>query len=341
MNDSKRTTLKIIAEKTGVSVTTVSRVLNGQATRYRISKETSEKIYKCAKELHYTPDSLARGLRLKRTHIIGLIIPDISNPFFATIAYNIEVEARKAGYSIMLCDSEENTELEIESIKLLQSRKVDGLLICPVGQKSEHLERLHNEGIPLVIVDRYFPDLPFSYVVSDNYNGAKAAVEYLIENGHKKIACIQGLLNTRVNDDRVRGYKDAHIKHGLTIDETLIVGDSFGEKNGYIGAKLILSRSSPTAIFAASNLIALGSLRAISEEGFKIPDDISIISFDDQPYTEYLATPLTTIAQPHSEMGQIAVKLIIEQIESKGNFNPVKLKLPTKLIKRKSVKRLS
>lgn len=207
--------------------------------------------------------------------------------------------------------------------------------------KSEHLERLHNEGIPLVIVDRYFPDLPFSYVVSDNYNGAKAAVEYLIENGHKKIACIQGLLNTRVNDDRVRGYKDAHIKHGLTIDETLIVGDSFGEKNGYIGAKLILSRSSPTAIFAASNLIALGSLRAISEEGFKIPDDISIISFDDQPYTEYLATPLTTIAQPHSEMGQIAVKLIIEQIESKGNFNPVKLKLPTKLIKRKSVKRLS
>ena len=341
MNNTKQATLKIIAEQLGVSVTTVSRVLNGKAKRYRISKKTAEKVIKYANEMHFTPNSLARGLRLKRTHILGLIIPDISNPFFASIAYNIEIEARKAGYSIMLCDSEESTELEIESIKLLQSRKVDGLLICPVGKESKHLERLQNEDIPLVLVDRYFPDLSCSYVASDNYTGAFEAVEYMIDNGHRTIACIQGLITTHVNDDRVCGYKNALQKHNIPIDESLIVGDSFGEKNGYIGAKLVLNRKSrPTAIFAASNLIALGALRAISEEGLKIADDISIVSFDDQPYNEYLATPLTTIAQQHSEMGQIAVKLIIKQIESQGNFEHVKLKLPTTLIKRKSVKRL-
>ncbi|MFQ5824994.1 MAG: LacI family DNA-binding transcriptional regulator [bacterium] len=341
MDKGKRSTLKTIAEKVGVSVTTVSRVLSGQAKRYRISKATEEAICRAAEVLHYAPNHLARGLRLKRTHTIGLLIPDISNPFFALIARSVEMEARKVGYSIMLCDTQESIKLEVDSIQLLQSRKVDGLIICPVGQDGNHLEQLYNNGASMVIVDRYFPQLKCPYVISDNYKGAIDAVNHFIENDHRIIACIQGLLHTSTNDDRICGYKDAHKMHNIPVDESLIVGNSFGERNGYVGAKLLLNRvSKPTAIFAVSNLISLGALRAIAEEGLKIPEDISIISFDDQPYSDYLSTPMTTVAQQNIEMGQIAVKLIIDQIEFKKHPDTNCVILPTKLIRRKSVKKL-
>ncbi|MGH9992575.1 MAG: LacI family DNA-binding transcriptional regulator, partial [Nitrososphaera sp.] len=188
--------MKLIAERVGVSVPTVSRVLTGKAKQFRISKETAEAINKIAAELNYTPNKLASGLRLKRTQTLGLLIPDISNPFFASIARSIESSARRLGYSIILCDSEESTKLEAESLLLLQSRKVDGLLICPVGQESAHLISLLEKNVPVVFVDRYFPELKCPYVVSDNAKGAFEATSYLIENGHNAIACIQGLLNT-------------------------------------------------------------------------------------------------------------------------------------------------
>lgn len=284
---------------------------------------------------------MARGLRIRRTYTVGLVIPDISNPFFASVARSIEIEARKVKYSIMLCDSQESTKIEIDSIRLLQSQKVDGLIICPVGQDYEHLKRLYNNGTPVVVVDRYFPQLKCSYVISDNYTGALEAVSYFIENGHRVIACIQGILSTSVNDDRVRGYKDAHKKYSIPLDGSLIIGNSFGERNGYIGAKILLNRAErPTAIFATSNLISLGALRAISEEGFKIPDDISMISFDDQAYSDYLSTPMTTVVQQKEEIGNIASKLLIDQIESDNSFNTKGVTLTTRLIIRKSVKNL-
>ena len=342
MDKSKRATLKSIADRVGVSVTTVSRVLNNQSARYRISKETEETIRQVAKELHYTPNQLARGLRLKQTHTIGLVIPDVSNPFFASIAHCVEIEARKAGYSIMFCDSQEDTQVEIDSLRLLQNRKVDGIIICPVGKDAKYLERLHNNGMPLVVVDRYFPELKCPYVVSDNYNGAVEAINYLIENGHQTIACIQGIPHTSVNNDRIRGYKHAHEIHNIPLDDSLIAGDDFGETSGYIAAKLLLHRiSRPTAIFAVSNLISLGALRAISEEGLNIPEDISIISFDDQPYSKYLSTPMTTVTQQKTEMGHIAFKLLLEQIESNTHFDNKGVILPTKLIIRNSVKKLA
>ncbi|MFQ6114257.1 MAG: LacI family DNA-binding transcriptional regulator [bacterium] len=341
MDKNKRSTLKSIAERVGVSITTVSRVLGGKARRYRISKDTEEAVFRAAEELHYAPNHLARGLRLKRTHTIGLIIPDISNPFFASIARSVVMEARKVGYSIMLCDTQDNIRLEVDSIQLLQSRKVDGLIICPVGQDGRHLERLYDSGEAMVLVDRYFPQSKCPSVTSDNYKGAVQAVTHFIENGHRVIACIQGLLNTSTNNDRVRGYRDAHKMHGIPVDESLIVGDSFGERNGYIGAKLLLNRTSrPTAIFACSNLISLGAFRAVSEEGLKIPDDISIISFDDQPYSDYLSTPMTTVSQPNIEMGHIAFKLLIDQIELNTRPETNCVILPTKLIRRQSVKKL-
>ena len=342
MDKIQRITLHTIAKQVGVSATTVSRVLSGQAARYRISKSTEETVLQTAAELGYLPDQQTRGLRLSRTSIIGLIIPDTSNPFFASLARSIENEARKSGYSIMLCDSQDSTKLEVDSIQILQGRKVDGFIICPIGQEHHHLDRLRHDGVPMVVVDRYFPDLKCPYIVSDNYNGSLEAVNYFIQNGHRSIACIQGLLDTSVNDDRLRGYRDAHEMHSIPVNESLIVGDSFGERNGYIGAKLLLNRTSrPTAIFACSNLTSLGAWRAITEEGLNIPEDISMISFDDQPYSDYLSTPLTTVAQQATEMGQIAFRMLIDQVEGKSNNETDGIVLPTKLIIRESVKKLT
>lgn len=336
-----KVTLQSIAKQLGVSTTTVSRVLNGQSKKYRISQPTEEAVRRTATELGYMPDQLARGLRIKRTYTVGLIIPDISNPFFSTVARSIENEARKRGYAIILSDTQEETQLEIDSIRLLQGRKVDALIICPAGRESNHLEALIRTGLPVVIADRYFPDLKCPYVISDNYQGSFEAITHLIQNNHRAIACIQGRLNSSVNNERVRGYKDALTKYDLPIDEKLIVGDSFGERNGYISAKLLLNRHPrPSAIFACSNLISLGAMRAIIEEGLKIPDDISMISFDDQPYSEYLATPMTTVAQQTKEMGQIIFKLLMGQIDHGSPGRTEGVVLPTKLILRRSVKEL-
>ncbi len=338
MSNPSQTTLKTIAKIVGCSDTTVSRVLNGKAAQYRISQKKADEIRSVAQELNFSPNALARSLRTRQTLTIGLVIPDISNPFFASIARYVERECRKIGYSVILADTEESTELEIESISVLKSRHIDGMIISPVGQSVEHLEALYAEGVPIVVIDRYVEGSILPFVVSDNYNGAKCAVRHFIDRGHRIIACIQGLPYTSPNTDRIKGYRDALEQSGIAFDDTLIVGDSFGEENGYLETKLLLKRTpQPTAIFAVSNLISLGALKALKEEHVSIPDDISIVAFDEQPYHNYLATPMTTIAQPIADMGQIAIKMLYKQIKSDTKVDHG-IVLPTHLLVRQSVK---
>jgi LacI family transcriptional regulator len=341
MKKGQQTTLKSIADKLDVSVSTVSRVLSGQGKKYRISQKTATAIQEEAGKLDFTPNQLARGLRLKKTHTIGLVIPDISNPFFSTLARHVEMESRKSGYGVFLCDTEENTEIEVQSLNYMRTRKVDGVIISPVGLSGDHLARMHEGGLPIVVVDRYFPTVMLPYVTSDNFKGALEGVVHLLENGHRVVACIQGILDSAPNRDRVRGYQAAHEQFEVKVDANLIVGDNFGERNGYIQMKLLLSRAQrPTAIFSVGNLITLGALRAIAEEGLTVPDDISIVSFDEQPYSGFLATPMTTISQQNEAMGQIAVSLLLGQMEAKGHPESEGILLPTRLIKRESVRRL-
>ena len=299
-------TLESISQQLDVSVSTVSRVLNGKWEKYRISKKTAEKILETAKQLNYSPNQLARGLRLSRTNTIGLMIPDIANPFFAKIASYIEKSARDSGYSVIVSDSEEKTSIEKSSLQTLTSRKIDGIVLSPVGEDSSHLIQASDKNIPIVLIDRYFAGLKLPYVGTDNFKGSFEAVNYLIENGHKRIAFVQGIQNTSVNQDRVKGYIEALKSHNIAVDFDLIVGDSFGEENGYVETKLLVNLDNPpTAIFAGSNLISLGALRALDEENLKVPQDISIISFDEQPYSGYLATPMTTVSQPSKEIASI------------------------------------
>jgi LacI family transcriptional regulator len=335
-------TLKLIADQLGLSVTTVSRALGGEARRYRISRETQRRVRELAESSGFTPNHLARGLRLKRTSTIGLVIPDVSNPFFASIVRQIALGARDYHYSVIVCDSQESEDLEIESLELLRARGVEGVVLCPVGRSAEHLAKFENGDLPIVLADRYFPGLSLPYVVSDNFTGAREATTHLIENGHRRIVCLQGLLGTSPNEDRLRGYKEALAAGQIPIDEALIVGDSFGEQNGYVATKLLLSAVHDfTAIFAFSNLISLGVMRALAEERLRIPADISLVSFDDQPYSDHLAAPMTAVAQRCVEMGQIAVKLLFDRIQSPDRVGQGGILLPTSLVVRGSVRKLS
>lgn len=336
---SAQATLHRIAQLAGVSVTTVSRVLSDQARRYRISPKTEAAVREQARACNFVPNQLARGLRLKKTLTIGLVIPDIANPFFSAIARQVALGARRHGYSVILCDSQDSVELERQSIDLLRSRHVEGMAICPVGMEAGHLAELGRGGLPLVLVDRYFPEEPLPYVACDHYAGAREATELLLDHGHRRIACLQGLRGTAPNELRLQGHREALGARGIAVDEGLIAGDSFSEQSGYIETKLLLRAGRPfTAILALSNLIALGALRALAEEKRRIPEDISIIAYDEQPYSAYLATPMTTVAQPCAEMGDVAVKLLFDQILAPHREPVGGVLLPTSLIVRKSVR---
>ncbi len=334
-------TLQRIAEQSGLSVTTVSRVLSGQAARYRISEQTEARVRQLARESNFVPNQLARGLRLRKTNTIGLIVPDLTNPFFAAIAHQVTAGSGRHGYSLVLCDSQDSSEAEIKQLGLLRSRNVEGIVLCPVGRSSEHLRGFVGGRLPLVLVDRFFPDLPLAYVSSDNESGARRATEHLISHGHRRIACLQGARRTSPNEFRVQGYKAALARHRLPADPSLIVGDSFSDQSGYIETKLLLRREPRvTAILSLSNVNALGAIRALAEEGCRIPEDISLISFDDTPYFAFLATPLTAVAQQHSEIGEVAIKLLFDQIQAPERRTNGGILLPTSLVVRQSVRRL-
>jgi LacI family transcriptional regulator len=331
-------TLKDIAVKAGVSVSIVSRILNNQAKKYRISPVTEARVLKAARELNYRPNQLARGLRMKKTHTIGLIVPDISNPFFAHIARVIQKQAYQEGYSLLVCNTDENINTEMEQIDIMRSRRLDGFIIMPVGVTHDHIDDLLANTIPLVLLDRCFDDCDTHSVVVDNYLGACQAVEHLTNLGHEQIAIIQGLPNTYTNNARVNGYKDILKKKHIAVDESLIVGNDFRKENGYTETKFLLKlQVPPTAIFTTSDLITLGALQAIYEENLKIPEDISIVAFDDIDFAPYLLTPLTAVEQPKELMGEVAVKLLIDDINDKGKTLKKRIVLKPKLVIRKSV----
>ncbi|MDX9923516.1 MAG: LacI family DNA-binding transcriptional regulator [Ignavibacteriaceae bacterium] len=332
-------TLEKISEVTGFSVSTVSRVLNKKSKKYRISLETERIIYAKAKELGYKPNELARGLRLKKTHTIGLVVPDISNPFFASITHLIQKYLYEEGYSLIVCNTNEDIKTEIEQIDLMRRKGVDGYIIMPVGTQFEHIKDLLDDDKPLVLLDRNIDALNANCIVVDNYRGAYEATECLVRYGHERIAIIQGLQNTYTNNERVRGYKDALADNGIRIDESYIVGNDFRRENGYISTKMLLKMENPpTAIFAFSDLITLGMLQAISEEKVRIPDDVSIISFDEIDFAPYLFSPLTVVVQPRELIGEAAVKLLIEEMRSKNRSGKRKILLESKLVIRESIK---
>lgn len=310
-------TLKDIAAKTGVSVSTVSRVLHDNSQKYKISNETAARVKLVAKDLGYRVNALARGLRQQKTHEIGIIVPDISNPFFSEIVKSLAGELRKKGYNFIVYDSDEDINIEKTGVKSLLEKRVDGLIIASVGQDFSHIQKIRDAEIPVVMVDRCFDKLDVDSVSVDNVKGALLAVNHLITEGHSRIAFIQGLLGTYANENRLEGYKQALQTAGIPIDEQLIVGDDFRSFNGYLKTKSLLNLSKPpTAIFTAGDLIALGTLEACREMNISVPDDLSLITFDDPVFTSYLSPALTAVEQPRFKIAEIVVAMLCSRIKN-------------------------
>lgn len=337
--DRRKANIKDIASSTGLSITTVSRVLNGKAKQYRISDKSQKKIYEAAKALNYIPNQIAVNLQSGRTRSIALIIPSLMNPYFSRIAGWINMELQQMGYVTLISDCNENPEIEAQALKQMSSRNVEGIIIAPCGNSPDPLRFIQDLHIPLVCLDRYMEGLEIPFVSTDNYQGAYQATKHFIKNGHTNIACIQGLESSMPNKLRIKGFKAAMEEEGIKISS--ISGYDFSVENGYKETLLLLqNKPKPSAIFAMSNTIALGCMKALKENNFRIPEDISLIAFDDHPYLDHLSTPLTCIEQPVDDICNIAVRLLFslinnEEIKSRQVFLPPTLKL------RDSVKQLN
>ncbi len=316
----KETTLNNIAEKCGCSVTTVSRVINGNSERYRISAETAEAVMAEVTRTGYIPSFTAQSLQSKRSWMIGLLLPSIANPYFADMASHIVSELYKSGYTAMLVDTMEDAARLDRSARALLLRHVEGMIAVPCGQDSSVLEMV-GKKVPLVLVDRFYENSSLSYVTTNNFKGGYDATRLLIGAGHRRIACIQGELDSMPNRERVRGFLKAMEEEGFTGYASL-AGDEFSVQNGYLSTKMLLFRKEPpTAVFALSNNIMLGALKAIRESGLSVPDDISLVSFDDNLYMDYLTPSITRISQPVENMAKLSVKILLDHLDHNGNVS--------------------
>jgi LacI family transcriptional regulator len=316
--DTKKVTMREVAKLAKVSKTTVSHVLN--KTR-PVSEELQNRVFQAVRELNYQPNVLARSLRRKETCTIGLVIPRNDNPYYAEVARGVEELSFNAGYSVILCNSDRNIEKEIQYADLLYKKRVDGILFVGAwaGDQTSHLHLLQAEGVPLVVVDRYVPDLEIDSIVTDNTLGGWLATSHLYELGHRRIGCIGGTPEHTPNADRIKGYRKALTEFSMPIDEDLIVRYDFQFESGYLAAQYMLNlKNRPTALFACNDLMAIGVMRAAFDMGYRIPQDLSIVGFDDIQMAAYVNPPLTTIAQPKYEMGRYSVEMLLERIhESK------------------------
>jgi len=332
-----KVTLKRIATQAGLSEATVSRVLRGHGNAYKIRPETEQAVFEAARHLGYTHSRSTYKPKALQTRTLGLLIPDLSHYFLGRLARTIVARSKPFGFSVLVCDTLEDTDIEMERIEQLIEKDVDGLLVLPVGRQWDHIQRLAHRGLPMVVVDRIIPDVHCPCVGVDNYQGAYDAVEYLIQRGHRRIGCIQRLPHSWISDERLRGYRDAHRRHKTPVDEHLIVGDLYGQQNGYLETKRLLQMDPvPTAIFALSHIVTLGVLRALREHRITMPDGMAVIGFDDLPNVDYFDCPVMTVRQPIEDMASLAVSLLIEQIESRKEVQPVMTKLPTELVRRRS-----
>lgn len=321
----EKNTLLTISRQTGYSISTVSRVLAGKGREYRISDKAIAIIKKCAADGNYTPNLIAKGLRMNKTDVVGLLVPSIANPFFASFSSIISSGLRKAGYNIILIDSMETEELQTEAIDSFLARKVDGMIVVPVGTSPQLLESV-SRHTPVVLIDRYYPDTRLPYVCTDNYSGGYVATSHLISRGYRRLLAIQGVQSSMPNRERIRGFHAAISAVSSSGMSELVTGDDFSEKNGYDKTmQAFRSGFRPDAIFAFSTTIMLGSIRAIKELGLRIPDDVAIISFDDNEFLDYLDPPVTRIAQPMSEIGHQATDILLKMMadpEAYGDCPP-------------------
>jgi LacI family transcriptional regulator len=351
-----RVSIKDVAQRAGVSTATVSHVLND--TRF-VREETRQKVQEAVDALQYQPSVIARGLATNATQTIGLIVSDITNPFFTAVARGVEDELNQHGYHTIFCNTDEDHGRQDDYLRLLFARHIDGLLIAPAGTRSDELTRMAAANIPIVQLDRAAPGLDSLLVEVDNEGGAYQAINYLISLGHRRIGVVRGLETITTQKARVAGYRRAMADAGLLVDESLIVRAGRRPNNNrsltphpdypmparltnlqmtpnaFHGLHELLDLPNrPTAIFVTNNQMTLGVLHALKERNLRCPKDVSVISFDDLDWAPLFSPPLTVVSQPTYELGVIAARQLVRLIRNEP-VEPL-APLPVKLLSRES-----
>ncbi|WP_027417610.1 LacI family DNA-binding transcriptional regulator [Aneurinibacillus terranovensis] len=317
-------TIYDVAREAEVSIATVSKVINNTG---RISDKTRKKVMDVMDRLGYRPSIVASALTGKRTYTIGLLIPDLANPFFAEIARSVENRGHELGFSIVLCSTDNDSNKEAKYIALLRQKSVDGIILAAGFNNDEILKQLVDEKFPIAVISQDIPSLAADSVTVDDYLGGYKVTEHLISLGHKRIAVFAE--NARSSKERIRGYRQALTDAGLDLDERFIyVCDSTIEGGKQQAREMLTITERPTAIFACNDLLAVGVMQAAREYGLTFPDDLSIIGFDNTILATSVNPPLTSVAQPIEEMGRQVMDLLVQRIEGATNMKRRVVLLP-------------
>jgi LacI family transcriptional regulator, galactose operon repressor len=327
-------TIRDVARRAGVSTMTVSRVINSSGYA---SRGTRARVERAVEELGYVPNALARHLRSKSTRTVALVLSDLTNPFFTTIARGVEDVAAANDFALMFCNTDESESGEIDYLRMLIQRQIDGVLLVPSSSSGASLRMLRAHRVPVVVLDRHVQSPRVDEVRSDSEAGAFQLVRHLIELGHRRIAMLSGGRNISTSADRVSGYRRALTEASIPYDERLVRYEGFGVEGGLRMARDLLKVSPrPTAFFGANNFIAFGAIRALREADLRVPDDMSLVAFDDLP-EDWIVDPfLTVVEQRAYEMGKQAAKLMLERLAGEGRPKRRSIILPVDFIVRRS-----
>ncbi|MBN1811620.1 MAG: LacI family DNA-binding transcriptional regulator [Anaerolineae bacterium] len=333
MKSSSNVTIVDVAEEAGVSYTTVSRVLNNKES---VKSETRERVLMAMTRLGYVVDQRARSLAGGRSQVIGLLVHDVGTSYIGEIIRGIDAELASAQYDLLLYTTHRRKIKESAHVVTLTRGMADGLLLVLPRDPGSYLETLRQHRFPHVLIDHRGGDEEAPAVAAANWQGAYKATEYLIELRHRRIGFITGAMDQICAQDRLAGYKTALADHGITFDPELVSEGDFFQPLGYVGASVLLELPHPpTAIFASNDVSAFGVMEAVREYGLRIPNDVSILGFDDIPQAAHVHPPLTTVRQPLEEMGRTATRMLLEYI--KDPLRPLKrVELPTELVLRQS-----
>ncbi len=333
----ERTTIHDIARQLDITASTVSRALKNHP---RISEATKKAVIKVAEKLNYQPNHIAAALRNGRSKIIGIIVPTADRSFFSSVVRGIEEIANASQYNVMICQSYDDHKKEVATVEALLNARVDGIIasFAKGTDNFDHFLKVKNKGIPLILFDRSNEELEVSNVILDDYQGAYKAVNHLIQQGCKRIAHFTGIRKLNIYRERFRGYREALLDNGIPFDESLIIGSNMQLEDGIESMKKLLTLSSPPdAVFSSSDYSAMGAMQVLKERNIKIPQEVALVGFGNEPFTWFSEPQLTTVDQRSKEMGNATAEIFFEQIGSGLKpFVPKKTVLKPELIIRKS-----
>jgi LacI family transcriptional regulator len=333
----EKITIHDIAKKLNITASTVSRALKDHP---RISEETKKAVQKAAHKLNYQPNHIAAALRNGKSNIIGIIVPTADRTFFSSVVRGIEEIANQARYNVMICQTYDNYKKEVETVEALLNTRVDGIIVSHSKEtiNFDHFKKVKERGIPLILFDRSNDELEVSHVVIDDYLGGYKATEHLIQQGCRRIAHFTNLRKISIYKERLRGYKEALLNNGLKYDESLVIESNLQLEDGHNSMQQLLKlKQLPDAIFSASAYGAMGALQIMKEKDIKVPEQIALVAFSNEPFTSFTEPALTTVDQHSMRMGNAAAEIFLEEISATNEkFIPQKIVLKPELIVRAS-----